>query len=241
MRRANIRHAFAPAAAAILAAGCTAPQAVAADASEASRTIVVNGEGEASAAPDMAIVTIGVSTDALTAADALRQNSANMKATIDRLKKLGVAERDIQTSGLSVNPRYDYESNRSRPEVIGFTASNNVTVRLRKLDSAGSIIDEAVQSGANTLSGISFGFSDPKPLLDEARRDAVESAKEKASLLTDAAGVRLGRLINIQEGYAAAPQPKMYSARMEAADASVPLEAGESSVNVSVSLTYEIE
>ena len=237
-----MRHAIAPAAAAaILAAGCSAPQAVAADPAAVSRTIVVNGEGEASAAPDMAIVTIGVQTDALTAADALRQNSTNMAATIDKLKKLGIADRDIQTSGLSVNPRYDYESNRSRPEVIGFTASNNVTVRLRKLDNAGSVIDEAVQSGANTLSGISFSFSDPKPLLEEARKDAVADARAKAAILTDAAGVRLGRLINSQEGYASAPQPKMYSARMEAADASVPLQAGESSVNVSVSLTYEIE
>lgn len=241
MRRAPLRHALAPTAAAIFAAGCAAPQAVAADSAEQHRTIVVNGEGEASAAPDMAVVTLGVQTDALTAADALRQNSANMKSTIDRLKKLGVAERDIQTSGLSVNPRYDYEKNRSQPEVIGFTASNTVTVRLRKLGEAGAVIDEAVQSGANTLSGISFAFSDPKPLLDEARREAVAHAKEKATLLTDAAGVRLGRLINIQEGYAAAPQPRMYAARMEASDMSVPLEAGESSVNVSVSLTYEIE
>lgn len=236
-----MRHALAPAAAfAILAAGCSAPQAVAADPAAVQRTIVVNGEGEASAAPDMAIVSIGVQTDALTAADALRQNSANMAATIDKLKKLGIAERDIQTSGLSVNPRYNYQDNRS-PKVIGFTASNNVTVRLRKLDNAGSVIDEAVQSGANTLGGISFSFSDPKPLLEAARKDAVADAKAKAAVLTEAAGVRLGRLVNIQEGYASAPQPKMYSARMEAADASVPLQAGESSVNVSVSLTYEIE
>lgn len=236
-----MRHALAPAAAAaILAAGCSAPQAVAADPAAVQRTIVVNGEGEASAAPDMAIVSIGVQTEALTAADALRQNSANMAATIDKLKKLGIAERDIQTSGLSVNPRYNYQDNRS-PKVIGFTASNNVTVRLRKLDNAGSVIDEAVQSGANTLGGISFSFSDPKPLLEAARKDAVADAKAKAAVLTQAAGVRLGRLVNIQEGYASAPQPKMYSARMEASDVSVPLQAGESSVNVSVSLTYEIE
>ena len=237
-----MRHALAPAAAAaLLAASCSAPQAIAADAAATHRTISVNGEGEASAAPDMAVVSIGVQSDALTAAEALRQNSANMSATIDKLKKLGVAERDIQTSGLSVNPRYDYEKNRSRPEVIGFTASNTVTVRLRDLSAAGAVIDQAVQSGANSLGGISFAFSDPKPLLDEARKDAVASAKAKATLLTDAAGVRLGKLLSIQEGYAAAPQPKMYSARMEMADSSVPLQAGESSVNVTVSLIYEIE
>lgn len=242
MRHAPARFA-APAAiaAAILAAGCSAPQAVAADSASAQRTISVNGEGEASAAPDMAVVTLGVQCDALTAAEALRQNSADMTATIDKLKKLGVAERDIQTSGLSVNPRYDYEKNRARPEVIGFTASNTVTVRLRDLSAAGAVIDQAVQSGANTLSGVSFAFSDPKPLIDKARRAAVADAQAKAALLTDAAGVRLGKLLTIQDGYAAAPQPKMYSARMEMADASVPLQAGESSVNVTVSMIYEIE
>ena len=230
------------AAAAIMMAGCAAPTANAADTSEAARTITVTGEGRAAAAPDMAVINIGVRTEAPNAAAALRQNSADMSATIKKLKDLGVAEKDIQTSGLSINPRYDYEKNRSQPEVIGFTASNNVTVRLRDLSSAGSVIDQAVQSGANSLGGISFSFSDPKPLYDDARRDAVADAKAKAKLLTDAADVRLGKLLSIQEGYAQAPQPKMYSARMEmAADAAVPMEAGESEVNVTVSLIYEIE
>lgn len=240
MRRPSLRHSLAPAAAAMFAAGLIAPQAMAAD-NAAARTIVVTGEGEASAAPDMAVISIGVQTEAQTAGEALRQNSADMKATIDKLKKLGVADRDIQTSGLSVNPRYNYENNRQNPEVIGFTASNNVTVRLRDISKAGSIIDKAVQSGANSLGGVTFSFSDPAPLMDDARRDAVAKAKAKAKLLTDAAGVRLGKLINIQEGYAAAPQPKMYAMRTEAASADVPMEAGESSVSVSVSLTYEIE
>ncbi len=239
-----MRHAIAPAAlaAAIFAAGCSAPEAAAADPAAQHRTITVTGEGEASAAPDMAVIQIGVRTEAPTAADALRQNSENMSATIDTLKKLGVENRDIQTSGLSINPRYNYDQNRSNPEVIGFTASNNVTVRLRDLDNAGAVIDQAVQSGANSLGGISFAFSDSKPLMDEARKKAVADAKAKATLLTDAAGVRLGKLVTIQEGYAAPPQPKMYSARMEmASDAAVPMEAGESSVNVSVSLIYEIQ
>ena len=230
-------------AAALIVAGCAAPAASAADSAEAVRTITVTGEGRAAAAPDMASINIGVRTEAPNAAAALRQNSADMTATIKKLKELGVADKDIQTSGLSINPRYDYEKNRSNPEVIGFTASNNVTVRLRDLSKAGSVIDQAVQSGANSLNGISFSFSDPEPLYEEARRDAVADAKGKAELLTDAAGVRLGKLLTIQEGYAQAPQPKMYSARMEMADAAanVPMEAGESEVNVTVSLIYAIE
>ena len=237
-----MRSALLPAAAAMTLIGCTAPAANAASEADAPRTITVTGEGSASAAPDMALLSIGVQSEALTAADALRQNSADMSATIKKLKDLGVADRDIQTSGLSINPRYDYEKNRSKPEVIGFTASNTVSVKLRDLDSAGKVIDQAVQSGANSLGGISFDFSDPKPVHDEARKAAVADAKSKAALLTDAAGVRLGKLLYIQEGYASAPQPKMYAARMEMADSSsVPLQAGESTVSMSVSLVYEIE
>lgn len=238
-----MRHAFAPAiAAALIFAGCAAPQATAADPAPAPRTISVTGEGKAAAAPDMAVVTIGVQSEAPTAAAALRQNSADMTATINTLKELGIEDRDIQTSGLSVNPRYDYERNRSQPEVIGFTASNRVTVRLRDLSAAGAVIDQAVQSGANSLGGVSFAFSDPKPLYDDARRDAVADARAKADLLTNAAGVRLGKLLYIQEGYAASPQPRPYAARMEMAqDVAVPMEAGESTVNTTVTLIYEIE
>ena len=236
-----MRHAFAPIAAAVMIAGCAAPQATAAD-QVAPRTWTVNGEGQAHATPDMAIISIGVQSDAPTAAAALRQNSSDMSATIKKLKELGVADRDIQTSGLSVNPRYDYENNRQQPKVIGFTASNSVTVRLRDLSKAGGVIDQSVQSGANTLGGITFGFDDPKPLYDEARRDAVADAKQKAALLTEAAGVRLGKLLFIQDGYVAQPMQKMYSARMEmAADSSVPMEAGESTVTATISLVYEIQ
>ncbi len=237
-----MRFVFIPAAVAMIFAGCAAPAATAADSAEAPRTISVTGEGRADAAPDMAVITIGVQSEALTAAAALRQNSTDMSAAIKKLKDLGVEDRDIQTSGISINPRYDYETNRSRPELIGFTAANSVTVRLRDLSKAGSVIDQAVQSGANNLGGVSFSFSDPKPLYNEARRDAVADAKAKATLLTEAAGVRLGKLLYIQEGYVQSPQPKMYAARMEMAqDSSVPMEAGESTVTATVSLVYEIE
>ncbi len=238
----GIQKAIFPAVIAVLMTACAAaPEAVAQN-SDAARTITVNGEGRASAVPDMAVISIGVKTDGDTAAGALRDNSAAMKATIDKLKELGVANKDIQTSGLSVNPRYDYEKNRANPRIIGYVASNTITVRLRNLDDAGAVIDQAVQSGANSLGGISFVFADPKPLYAAARIDAVKDAKAKAELLTDAAGVDLGRLMIIQDGYAQAPSPRPMLARMEMqADASVPLSAGESSVSASVTLVYEIE
>lgn len=239
----TLRHYYLPAAAALLLSACgAAPQASAESAAPATRTLTVTGIGEATAAPDMAVINIGVSTDGATAAAALRENSAQMNATIETLKSLGVADRDIQTSGLSVNPRYNYQNNRSTPELIGFNASNTVTIRLRDLAEAGIILDEAVQVGANTLSGVSFTFSEPAPLHEQARRDAVEKAQAQAALLSDAAGVRLGRVLTISDGHVSAPSPRPMMARMEAAaDLAAPLQGGESSVTARVTIVYEIE
>jgi len=225
----------------VLAAACSgAPQAVAQN-NEPARTITVNGEGRANAAPDMAVLSIGVQTEAKTAADALRQNSAEMRATIETLKELGVEGRDIQTSGLSVNPVYDHQRDRANPPIIAYRASNTLTVRLRNLDNAGAVIDEAVQSGANRLGGVTFTFANPEPLYEEARREAVAEAQAMAALLTDAAGVRLGKLVSIGGGHVSAPGPRPMMARMEAAGASVPIEAGEASITASVTLVYEID
>lgn len=235
----SIQHTFI-AVAAIALTACTLPQANAEN-EGARRTITVTGQGEAAAAPDMAVLSIGVRTEGATAAAALRENSASMTATIAKLKDLGVEDRDIQTSGLSINPRYDYERNRSNPPLIGYTASNSLTVKLRNLNSAGEVIDQAVSSGANSLGGISFTFADPKPLQDDARKDAVARARAKAELLTDAAGVRLGTVLTIHDGYTAAPSPRPVMARMEAmSDSSVPLQAGESVITASVTIIYEI-
>ncbi len=227
-------------AAAMAMTACTMPQASAQN-EVALRTITVTGQGEAVAAPDMAVLSIGVRTDGRTAAEALQGNSAAMTETIAKLKDLGVENRDIQTSALSINPRYDYERNRSNPPLIGYTASNSLTVKLRDLSHAGEVIDQAVSSGANSLGGISFTFADPKPLQDDARKDAVARARAKAKLLTEAAGVRLGSVLTINDGYAATPSPQPRMMRMEAAsDSAVPLQAGESVISASVTIIYEI-
>lgn len=150
----NVRYIY-PAFAFLIMACSGAPDAVAQNVAEtAKRTLTVTGVGEATAAPDMAIVSIGVQTEGPNAAAALRGNSAKMRAAIDKLKELGVAERDIQTSGLNVNARYDYDDRQGVPRLIGFTASNTVSARLRDLDEAGNILDQVVQTGANTLNNI---------------------------------------------------------------------------------------
>jgi uncharacterized protein YggE len=236
-----MRQFFLPVAAAF-AASCSAP-AVSAAGEEAPRTMTIVGAGEVSAAPDMALITIGVQTDGATAAEALRANSAAMTATIDKLKAANIPAKDIQTTGLSVNPQYNYERNRRQPELIGFRAANTVRVKMRDLDEAGAVIDDAISSGANTLSGISFTFAEPKPLYEAARRDAVSDAMARAQLLADAADVNLGAILNITDSQISTPRPDaigVYAARMEA-DAAVPLEAGESLITARVTIVFEIE
>jgi len=221
--------------------GAAVPAATALESADAVRTLSVSGLGEAAAAPDMAMLTIGVETQGATAAEALRKNGADMHATIDRLKKRGVAAKDLQTTNLSVNPQYNYDKNRTKPEIIGFTASNTLSVKLRDLDKAGAIIDDAVSVGANRLGGISFGFANPKPVLNEARRAAIADAREKAVLYADAAGVKLGPILKIQDGYAA-PQPRPnVNLRMAAMESdATPIERGQSLMSANVTIVYEI-
>ena len=230
-----------PALASLILFGAVSAPTVAAAESEPARSITVNGVGEAAARPDMAMITIGVRSEGPTASEALAANNRDMSATLKSLKDAGVKDRDVQTSGLSINPKYDYERNRSEPEVIGFVASNTVTVRLRDIDKAGDVIDQAVRSGANSLGGVSFGFDDPKPLQNAALKNAVASARAKAELLTQAAGVDLGPVMTINESYSGGPTPRPLMARAESVASDVAIEAGESTISAQVTIVYAIE
>lgn len=228
---------------ALAAAACEgAPNVIAQGAPASSRTMTVTATGDAAGAPDMAVFTIGVETEGPSAAVALRTNSANMRATIDKLQELGIEERDIQTSNLMVNPRYDYDNAQNRPRLIGFVATNTVTAQLRNLDNVGAVLDETIQAGANKINSLTFTFSEPQPLFDEARKSAVAKAKAQAELLSESAGVRLGPILTIQDGFVSSPMPRTPMARMEAAfDQSVPVASGESMVTASVTIVYEIQ
>lgn len=206
------------------------------------RTIVVTGLGETSAAPDMAYLSIGVEAEGATAAEALRKNSEKMDATLKSLRDAGVDKKDIQTSGLSVGAKYDYSRENQPPRIIGYQATNTVQVKLRNIDKAGAIIDRAVGVGANRLDSISFGFSNPKPLLNDARRAAVADARERAGLYAEAAGVKLGPVMQISDSFSMAPGPVPVMMRAEAMDAkAVPLSPGESTLSASVTVIYGIE
>ncbi len=225
-----------------LAAGQAAAPAVAADSLNANRTIVVTGSGEASAAPDLAYLNLGVEAEGATAAEALRKNSAQMEATIKSLRDAGVDKKDIQTSNLNVGPKYDYSRDNAPPKIIGYQATNTVNVKLRNLDKAGAVIDKAVGVGANRFDSISFGFADPKPLLNNARKSAVADARERAALYAEAAGVKLGKVLQISDSFAAVPGPVPIMARMDMAEAkSVPISVGESTMSASVTIVYAIE
>lgn len=203
-------------------------------------TISVTGEGSVDGVPDLAVLSLGVTTQAETAAQAMADNTAALAGVLERLKASGVADRDMQTSNLSLNPVWsDYNSNGGQPKMTGYTASNQLTVRIRALDGLGQVLDAAISDGANTLNGLSFGLSDPRPAMDEARVEAVGDARAKATLLVEAAGARLGKIISISEGGGYAQPAPMFKAEMSDA-AAVPVAGGEVSTTANVMVVFEI-
>ncbi|NNK77865.1 MAG: SIMPL domain-containing protein [Litoreibacter sp.] len=205
--------------------------------------ITVSGEGRSSEAPDIATITVGVSHEDKTATGALAIVSERTGAFLDQMEAMGIEERDLQTSQLSLNPQWTYikKGGRERNEVTGYVASNLVTAKIRDLDSLGSVLDKVVASGANTFRGLNFGFADPTPLKDVARELAVKDAMRKAQLLTKAANVELGRLVTISEAGNFQPPMPMARASMEAMSDAVPIAQGELTLTARVTLVYEIE
>lgn len=190
--------------------------------------------------PDMATITLGVTTEAATAAEAMAGNSEKLGRVLQRLKEAGLEDRDLQTSGLSLNPNWTQSPEGEAPRIAGYVASNMLTVRVRALDRLGAVLDQAVQDGANTLQGVSFGLVDPQPAMDEARRKAVARAQARAQLLTEAAGVQLGPILEIREG-GDGYRPPMPMYREAAMDAPVPMAEGEIETTAQVTLVYELK
>jgi uncharacterized protein YggE len=207
------------------------------------RTLTVSGTGIAKAAPDEASFSTGVVSQGATAGAALTANTKAMNAVIATLKRQGVPEKAIQTSNLSLNPQYQVcKPNMACPQkIVGYEVTNTVTVTIG-IDKAGTALDALVVSGANRVDGISFAIHDDKPLLAQARADAVKEAIAKAEVYVKAAGVTLGPIQSIDEGGSVVPRP-MYKMRAMAnlAEAAVPLAGGEQSVSATVSITWEIK
>lgn len=207
-----------------------------AGAATATRRVTVTATGEAKGTPDVADVTIGVSARGKTASEALDTANDRAAKVIGALKDGGVADDDIQTSGLSVNPTYDDNS-----AITGYEVSNTVTARLRDVSKAGSVLDAAARVAGDEIrvQGISFGIDDDSALLATARQRAVKRARAQAEQLADAAGVELGDVRTIDEG---SPVVPFDSRQVTAADAasSVPIEPGTQTLSIQVTVVYAI-
>jgi hypothetical protein len=203
-------------------------------------TFTFSASGETAVAPDMATISLGVTTDGATAGEALKANSARMSQVIAALKKGGIEAKDIQTSGLNINPQYVYKEGEA-PRLTGYQVSNQVTVIVRDLGKLGQAIDATVNAGANTVGGIAFGLQNPDAAEDAARLDAVKALQHKAELYARATGYRIVRLVTLSEGGGYQPQPPMpMAARAGYAKDATPVEAGELKVRIEVSATYEV-
>jgi uncharacterized protein YggE len=230
----------------ILAAGA-APAALAqatppaADTIFRATTLNLAAYGEVKTQPDMASINLGVSTEGRTAAAAMAANAARMSQVMAALKAAGIPAKDIQTSGLNLNPQYVYEQNQP-PRLTGYQAANQVTVTVHDLAKLGAAVDATVTAGANQVNGISFGLNDPTAAENAAREEAVKALRAKADLYARTTGHRVDRLVSLSEGGGYAPQPPMpmmaYAAKREAMD--TPVSAGELKVRIDVTGLYEL-
>lgn len=203
----------------------------------------VTAEGESHRTPDIATVTAGVVTQAADAAGAMRDTAARMDRVIAALKRAGIADRDLKTASISLQPQYRYENDKP-PVITGYQASNNVTVRFRDIGKAGSVLDALVATGANQINGPMLGIDKPDAAMDEARLDAIAKARARAELYARAAGLKVKRILSISEGSVDMPRPMPVMMRAQAMMADAPeskILPGEQSLTVSVSVRFELE
>ncbi|HWY62299.1 MAG TPA: SIMPL domain-containing protein [Rhizomicrobium sp.] len=208
----------------------------------ASRTITMSGQGEVRATPDTVTLSAGVTSEAATAAAALTANSARMQAVFAALKKLGVADKDMQTSNFSVSPQMaGGGAGNQAPHITGYQARNQVRVRLDDVGKLGAALDTLVTAGANQMNGIDFGFKDDASLMAQARAGAVAQARAKAETYAKAAGVSLGPILSISENGYQGPRP-LYNIEQVVVSASriAPTAPGEESVTAEITIVWEI-
>ncbi|MGH6763879.1 MAG: SIMPL domain-containing protein [Phyllobacterium sp.] len=231
----------------VLTAAALAATSLPAAADSPRARIIVSGEGEMAAAPDMAILSLTVLREAETAREALTANNEAIAKVIAAMKESGVADRDLQTSGFNIQPRYVFpepkDGQQQQPRIVGYAVSNSLTVRVRDLAKVGTILDQSVTLGVNQGGDIVFTNDDPAAVINDARKKAVADAIAKAKTLAEAAGVNVGSVLEISEQtFQPRPVP-MARGKMMATQASdfVPVAAGENTYNVQVNVTFEIK
>jgi uncharacterized protein len=225
--------------AAVLAAILVAGPALADDTPK--RTISLSATGAVKTAPDKVDISTGVTSQADTAKAALAKNTEAMSQVVAALKADGIDPKDIQTSNFSVSPLYEDRKENRSPKIIGYQVTNSVRITVHDIGKLGAILDKVVSLGANDVGSVEFGVDEPEALQDKARQLAMQNAIANAKLYAEAAGVKLGKILTINEDqgvvvarYSAAPAP------MEMAKA-VPIEAGTATVEVRVHVSFELE
>ena len=201
------------------------------------RQITVIGTGEVKGTPDQATIQLGVQSQAQTSSAALADNNTKMEALLAKLKELGVADKDIQTSNFSISPTYGDDGQ----TVTGYQVNNSASVVIRNIATTGELLDSVVAAGSNSIYGISFGIGDTKMLQGQARNAAITDAKAQAQAMAQAAGGSVGQILSISETIGSVPQPFMVQSEAMMADAkAVPDAQGEQAVSAQVQVTYDL-
>ncbi len=212
------------------AAALAAPTARAAD-----RLVTITGEATVAVAPDAAVIRLGVTSSAKTAREASDANAQQMTAVLAAIKETGIADRDVQTSRLSLQPQYD-PNRAGAARLLGFQVTNQLTIKIRDIDKLPGILDRAIGAGANEMSGLEFIVSEQSKLLDQARDDAIADARRKAERYAKAAGVKVGHVMSISEEGSSQPPRLMQAMRAGAA----PVAPGEQILRAAVTVSYEL-
>jgi uncharacterized protein YggE len=214
----------------------TVPTAVASDAT----LLNVSAQAEARRVPDVATLSAGVVTQAVDGNSAMRENAVQMDKVMAAIKAAGIAERDIQTSGINLNPQYRYAENEA-PKITGYQASNTVSLKVRDITKLGKVLDSLAAQGANQINGPSFEIDQPEPVYDEARLAALKKAQARAETYAKTLGLRVRRIVSISEGgqggFRPAPMMMMRSAKAEMDTAVSP---GETTLSVNLDVVFEL-
>lgn len=203
----------------------------------------VTATGEVTRVPDVAIISAGVVSRAATATAALQDSANRMSQVLAALKRAGVEERDIQTSSVNLNPEYRYPENQS-PQLTGYSANNQLTIRFRDIRNSGKILDALVAVGANQINGPNLTVDKPEAALDEARANAVAIGRARAEQYARSLGLHVIRVVSVSEsgGYAVPPAPPpvpMMMARGERDSTSI--QPGEQKLQVNLAMTFELQ
>ncbi|RSV18453.1 DUF541 domain-containing protein [Sphingomonas sp. ABOLG] len=196
--------------------------------------------GDITRVPDVATLRAGVVTQAATASEASAQNASQMARVIAALRAAGIAERDIATASIGLSPQYRYGENQP-PVITGYQATNTVSVKFRDIAKSGRVLDALVKAGANQIDGPQLSIDKPAAALDEARVNAVRQAQARAQLYAQAAGLRVDRIVSINEqgdNRGDQPRPPVLYARAAKADAQTEMLPGETEVSVTIAVRF---